>query len=76
MKHKYKPGDMFEMESFTNKGNFSEEIIVVVEPTETPGSLHDYKVYNHLTYRVYNQTYNMFMERTETFLDQFYKKVG
>jgi hypothetical protein len=68
MKYKYKPGDMFEMEPFTNKGNFTEEILVIVSPTEMtlPG----------LTYRVYNQTFEMFMERTETFLDQFYKKVG
>ena len=69
MKHKYKPGDMFEMEPFTtNKGNFSEEILVVVEPTEA--------TYSGVAYKVYNQTYNMFMERTQIFLDKFYKKVG
>ena len=70
MKHKYKPGDMFEMQRFTTKScKFSEEIIIIVElaETETLSGPH---------YKVYNQTYSMFMDRTEVFLDKFYKKVG
>jgi len=69
MNHKYKPGDMFEMEPFTTKScKFSEEIIIIVELIEAN--------YSGVAYKVYNQTYEMFMDRTQTFLDNFYKKVG
>ena len=67
MKHKHKPGDMFVIKNI-QIGNFANELIVIVGPSEMTLS--------GLTYRVYNQTFEMFMERTEMFLDKFYKKVG
>lgn len=71
MKHKYKPGDLFELQRITNgnKGNFTHEILVIIElaETETLSGPH---------YKVYNQTYEMLMDRTEVFLDKFYRKVG
>ena len=68
MKHKHKPGDMFVIQNAVT-GNFTDELIVIVEPTERTS-------FSGPTYRVYNQTYNMFMERTEIFLEKFYEKVG
>lgn len=69
MKHKHKPGDMFVIQhAVIGYQNFTDELIVIVEPTETTSL-------SGPTYRVYNQTYNMFMDRTEVFLDKFYKKV-
>jgi hypothetical protein len=67
MKHKHKPGDMFVIQN-KKAGNFVDELIVIVEPT-TEISL------SGPSYKVYNQTYNMFMDRTQMFLDMFYKKV-
>jgi len=67
MKHKHKPGDMFVIQN-KKAGNFVDELIVIVEPTERTS-------FSGPTYRVYNQTYNMFMERTEFFLEKFYEKV-
>lgn len=67
MKHKHKPGDMFVIQNAAT-GNFTDELIVIVEPTERTS-------FSGPTYSVYNQTHNMFMERTETFLDKFYEKV-
>ena len=68
MKHKHKSGDMFVIQHAVT-GNFTDELIVIVEPTERTSL-------SGPTYRVYNQTYNMFMERTEIFLEKFYEKVG
>ena len=67
MKHKHKPGDIFVIQDKV-MGNFTDELIVIVEPTEITSL-------SGPTYRVYNQTYNMFMERTEIFLEKFYEKV-
>ena len=67
MKHKHKPGDMFVIQN-KKAGNFTDELIVIVEPTETTSL-------SGPAYRVYNQTYNMFMDRTEAFLNIFYEKV-
>jgi len=69
MKHKHKPGDMFVIQNAVT-GNFTDELIVIVEPTERTAGL-----FSGPAYKVYNQTYNMFMERTEVFLDKFYTKV-
>lgn len=66
MKHKYKPGDMFVIEN-KGTGNFADELIVIVELTEAR--------FSGVAYKVYNQTFEMFMDRTQMFLDQFYTKV-
>ena len=68
MKHKYNPGDMFVIQHEVT-GNFADELIVIVEPTEMTSL-------SGPTYKVYNQTFEMFMERTEMFLDKFYKKIA
>jgi hypothetical protein len=67
MKHKYKPGDIFVIQHGVT-GNFTDELIIIVEPEEAN--------YSGAAYKVYNQTYNMFMDRTQMFLDMFYRKVG
>lgn len=67
MKYKYNPGDMFLLESQKwEKGNFVDELIIIVE---TPKDL-------LRRYRVFNQTFHMFMERKEAFLEKFYTKVA
>ena len=67
MKHKHKPGDMFVIQNAVT-GNFTDELIVIVESDKTTSL-------SGPAYKVYNQTYNMFMERTEFFLEKFYEKV-
>lgn len=67
MKHKYSPGDMFVIQN-KEAGNFTDELVVIVELDKTTSL-------SGPAYRVYNQTYNMFMDRTQMFLDMFYKKV-
>jgi hypothetical protein len=71
MNYKYKVGDLFEITTAEDQGNFSDEVIMVVEQSGICRfSNESYK------YKVYNLTLQMFMERTEPFLDKFYKKVN
>ena len=65
MKCKYKPGDMLVIK---DKKTENDEVIVVVEEE-------DVDVWGP-KYKVFSQTYNTYMERTEPFLDMFYTKVA
>jgi len=66
MKHKYKPGDIFVIEN-TEIGNLADELLIIIEPTKAN--------FSGVAYKVYNQKFQMFMDRTEVFLDKFYTKV-
>ena len=71
MNYKYKVGDLLEITTAEDQGNFSDEVIMIVEQSGILRfSNESYK------YKVYNLTLQMFTERTEPFLDKFYTKVS
>lgn len=71
MNYKYKVGDLLEIIPAEVRGNFGDEVIMIVEQSGICRfSNESYK------YKVYNLSFQMFQERTEPFLDKFYKKVN
>ena len=71
MNYKYKVGDLLEFTTAEDQGNFGHETIMIVEQSGICRFSNE-----SYTYKVYDLTLQMFMERTEPFLDKFYKKVS